>query len=182
MTDRGSDREAQRARFDPRFDPAFQPGYDPKNDPAIAARSGSRFAAPPSAFVDPRYEVAPSVTAATSAPASPAVSPPPATTVQREQTAQDQAADEAPARGVNPFVVVLWVVSAVFFAGGVMGLRALPGLEQAASSSPGASYFVLQVYAYGYPLLIALGLATATGLLFFHASRWTKRTRGDASA
>ena len=169
MTDRGSDT----SRFDPRFDPAFQPGYDPRNRPDVR---------PASPYSPTRPSPAPLVSAASPAAASPAVAEtvaaePVPVPIDEPAVAGDGPTDDgASGRTRNPFVVALWLVSAVFFAGGVGLLRTLPAIEEGVrTSSQSFDFFFLQALMIGSPMLIVLGLATATGVLFLHAMLWSKR-------
>jgi len=86
--------------------------------------------------------------------------------------------DAAPhARSANPFLLVLWVASALMVFGGV-GLFQWVGQLTAEAQRTGSApydYFLVQSLIFGAPLLMVLGVATATGILFVHAVRWRKR-------
>ena len=161
MTERGGDAR----RFDPRFDPAFQPGYDPRNDPAIAARSRSYSGSP-----HPVRPVRPEVIAPLP-PAEPQNVP--AEAIDEREVESESSATP----GVNPFLIALWVVSALFVVSGAGLLRWLPTAseELQTSTNPAFDYVVLTSIGIGAPLLIVLGLATAAGILFLHAARWKRR-------
>ncbi|MEO7123118.1 MAG: hypothetical protein ABI400_08400 [Lacisediminihabitans sp.] len=149
---------AEQAAFDPRFDPAFQRGYEPSAQ-APAKR-------PSSPELRPEELVGP---------------PPPAgpkpdgesRLIDPVQSAADDAPEER--QGINPYVVVLWVVGVVFALGGA-GLLFVGYLTFSASGSIGpaeiASLQALYALAntFGAPL-ITVGLATIAGLFFFSA--WT---------
>lgn len=180
MTDRGS----AASRFDPRFDPAFQPGYDPRNDPGADARAAK--SAPRSSYVErtvsqPQPQPQPSVTGLTpplpsaeqSSAAAEAAAP------DTSDPPQKSAADDGSAtEGANPFLVMLWIISALFIAAGIGLLQALPGYEQSLrTQSQSSGYLVIQAMLIASPILVALGLTTATAVLFVHAVRWRKRDR-----
>lgn len=96
----------------------------------------------------------------------------------RPRSARDAEADVPPvSAGRNPFVVALWVLSALFVLGGAALLQALPMLNQRAQSGTGIDsiYLFLQAALYGAPMLIVLGFATAALTLFFHALGWRRR-------
>jgi hypothetical protein len=143
--------------FDPRFDPAFQPGYDPsKHAPAAQHRPK-----------EPRRQVQ----------QQDEYIPPPAEEPARSPIASF--AEKPPVRrAVNPLVVLLWALSALFVVVGVYGLQ-LIGERVTALGANGsfgsADYYLLQAYTFGAPLLIVLGLATATGTVFLLAARWRGR-------
>lgn len=137
------------ARFDPRFDPAFQPGY----------------VAPPTSTSTTRPAQPPAVT-----------SPPPAVLPDVVSSVSEAVLEDvASARRLNPFVVALGVVSLSLVLGGLY--MVLHG-RQLYSSTGGVSefnYVTFQVVIYGAPLMIALGIATAIGILFLFATRWRSR-------
>ncbi len=84
----------------------------------------------------------------------------------------------APRSGTNPFLLALWGLSALFIVGGIALLRAIPGLEQdlatGSNDGGGVSFYTIFSLASAAPVLIGLGLATATGTLFLHAARWRR--------
>lgn len=138
------------ARFDPRFDPAFQPGYA---GPLASAPSAAQpdaaqpIAAPPTAL---RTVTAP----VTDVPA-----------VAAEEREEDHR--------TNPFIIALGAVSMVLILGGVYLLSLLQQMFAASQESQTAfDYTTFQALVYGAPLLIALGIATAIGILCMLASRW----------
>jgi hypothetical protein len=140
--------------FDPRFDPAFQPGYDPSKHAPAAPRRPKE----PRRQVQQQDEYIPPPT---DEPVRPAIT---------------SLHDGPPVRRVvNPLVIVLWALSALFVVMGIYGLQ-LIGERVTALGANGsfgsADYYLLQAYTFGAPLLIVLGLATATGTVFLLAARW----------
>ncbi len=139
--------------FDPRFDPAFQPGYDPTKH---AAQTRPRVS--PEHQTQQQDDYVPAVVDVT----------PRATPVEEPI---------AVVRTANPLLVALWVLSVLFVAAGVYGLRLIGDRVAALGANGGfggADYYLLQAYTIGAPLLIVLGLATATGTLFLLAARWRR--------
>ena len=149
------------ARFDPRFDPAFQPGYagpiaselpapQPVSAPAVAA-------APPTAL---------------------SAAPPPAMSAVAVPIPDLPTAEPADGRRVNPFVIGLGVVSIVLMLGGGYLITLLQQMFAASQGSQTTfDYATFQALVYGAPLLIALGVATAIGILFVSAVRWWRLQR-----
>ncbi|GAB3135541.1 hypothetical protein [Marisediminicola antarctica] len=82
-----------------------------------------------------------------------------------------------PTHSVNPFLLVLWVASALMVFGGVALFQWVGQLTAEAQRTGSApyDYFLVQSLIFGAPLLMVLGVATATGILFVHAVRWRKR-------
>ncbi len=80
-------------------------------------------------------------------------------------------------RSANPFLLVLWVASALMVFGGVALFQWVGQLTAEAQRTGSApyDYFLVQSLIFGAPLLMVLGVATATGILFVHAVRWRKR-------
>ncbi|GGK92174.1 hypothetical protein GCM10007382_10490 [Salinibacterium xinjiangense] len=91
----------------------------------------------------------------------------------------DTTADEpAEGRRVNPFVIGLGVVSVVLMLGGVYLITLLQQMFAAGQGSQTTfDYATFQALMYGAPLLIALGIATAIGILFISAVRWWRLQR-----
>ena len=149
-------------RFDPRFDPAFQRGYD---GPAPAT---GRSPAPRAEIISPPPSTtssAPTPRAATE-PASDAF-PFEAVDVRRPDLEDD---DEP--RRINPFLVVLGVVSLVLVGGGLYLVSRVRDLFAETQSSSDFDYVTLQVLMDAAPLIVVLGLAIAVGILFIFAVRW----------
>ncbi len=199
-----TDRSGETSRFDPRFDPAFQPGYDgaatrqrQRSDggapgqgiaDAVAATlldqsdAGPLSAGRPTAgqrAAGSQSDFAPSE-------AGPRPPGPPLPYAQAETgpgasggvDVDVEETDAAPpGRSTNPFLLVLWVASALMVFGGV-GLFQSVGQLTAEAQRTGSApydYFLVQSLIFGAPLLMVLGVATATGILFVHAVRWRKR-------
>ncbi|HEY0258985.1 MAG TPA: hypothetical protein VGC18_03965 [Lacisediminihabitans sp.] len=147
------------SRFDPRYDPAFQPGYRPEADGRTAVRRPAAQPAMPPAPPAPGQDPVSTV---------PPVAP--------ETQALDVEEAEPTARRVDPFLIALWAVSALFVVVGISLLSAMANrldrLSTSGSNSiSGSDYYLLQAYQTGAPLLIVLGLATATATLFFFVGR-----------
>ena len=198
MTDRSGDASS----FDPRFDPAFQPGYDgaaarrrqrPDNG---ASGQGKADASAPSrpdrrdadllsagrATTEQRAAGSQSEFAPSTSGHRPPGPPLPFAQPETEPGADggvDGSETDAvsPARSTNPFLLVLWVASALMVFGGV-GLFQSVGQLTAEAQRTGSApydYFLVQSLIFGAPLLMVLGVATATGILFVHAVRWRRR-------
>ncbi|HEY8914703.1 hypothetical protein [Lacisediminihabitans sp.] len=139
--------------FDPRFDPAFQPGYDP----IVHGR-------------EQRPPVEPNVERSERTP--PTVEPGQPIAVEEEPAAEPDA--ETTVRRPNVFLLALWVLSAIFIGTGLYLLRFISDRLDSLNTSGGggsSDYYLLQAYTMGAPMLIVLGLATATGTLFLFAAR-----------
>ncbi|HAM25947.1 MAG TPA: hypothetical protein DCP11_04375 [Microbacteriaceae bacterium] len=151
--------------FDPRFDPAFQPGYDPSVHGHAAPK--------PEATGAPTDRVER---------AQPRVVPEnrPARAESDPSTGSDADAFEPPPRRLNPFLLALWALSAAFIGLGLYLLRFIGDRLDSLNTVGGGNssdYYLLQAYTVGAPLLIVLGLATATGTLFLYAARGFHRAR-----
>jgi hypothetical protein len=154
--------------FDPRFDPAFQRGFDgtePRgrrqsraDEPRGSSRSLSDDSRGSSRSLSDRSETSPPQppAAPSAAPAEPAEHP------------------EAPG-GANPFVLALAVVSVALVAGGVWGVQAAREPFLRTDAAVDVDYSGLQMLMTFAPMSIALGLATAVGILFLYAVRWRRR-------
>lgn len=139
-----------RSNFDPRFDPAFQRGF----------RGGTQHAAP--APARPRETAA-----------APLPDREPTPTVQQlaqEQQFQDDAGEDAPRRGANPFLIALGALSILLILAGVTLLTRLESLF--ADSQSAFGFVVLQSLIFAAPIAIGLGAATGIGVLFVFAVRW----------
>ncbi|MBK4348439.1 hypothetical protein [Lacisediminihabitans changchengi] len=158
------------SEFDPRFDPAFQPGFDP-------ARHEPRSATSPRAQSQQQTD-AYQPAAPTTPPHVVAVDP--LTPAQRAPSADTGALTEASevVRRVDPYLVVLWVISAVLIGGGIYSLRLIGDRITALSASGdfgGPGYYLLQAFTIGAPMLVVLGIATAVGTVFLVAARGRPR-------
>ncbi|TXN30332.1 hypothetical protein [Lacisediminihabitans profunda] len=139
--------------FDPRFDPAFQPGYDP-------TLHGREQRPPVESNVDRSVRTAPLVE--------------PGQPIAVEEESAAAAEPETTSRRPNVFVVALWALSAVFIGTGLYLLRFISDRLDSLNTSGGggsSDYYLLQAYTMAAPMLIVLGLATATGTLFLFAAR-----------
>ena len=141
--------------FDPRFNPAFQRGYDgPLPDVAAPARE---------------------------IPSSPAraaaAEPTPLPRVEPQQEGIDDHFIESEVIGprrMNPFLIVLGIVSALLVGGGLYLVSQLRSMFEDTQSSSNFDFVTLQVLTAAAPLVICLGLATAIGVLFVFAVRWNR--------
>jgi hypothetical protein len=171
--------------FDPRFDPAFQRGFDgteprgrrrehpraddargsirsPGDDARGSSRSPGDDARGSSRSLSDRIE------------ASPPQAPVAATAAPTTTDAASPEHAEAPS-GVNPFVIALAVVSVALVAGGVWGVQAAREPFLRTDAAVDVDYSGLQMLMTFAPMSIALGLATAVGILFLYAVRWRRR-------
>lgn len=140
------------SRFDPRFNPVFQPGYDPSLDARMPVVPDH-----PPDFLD-----------------SPAVAP--ASTGEPELPfATADAVDELPiVRRVDPYLIGLWALSVAFVGLGLITVRIIADTINRLNTTGGGvsfDYNLVLVYTIAAPLLVFLGLATATGTLFLLAAR-----------
>jgi hypothetical protein len=147
--------------FDPRFDPAFQRGFSGADAPS---RLISRVPAP--AVAAPQVGLPPAAPVPAAVPVD-----------DRLSSDADVAADvDEPAR-FNPFIAVLGAVSLLLVAGGIWGVQTArePFLQTDAAAQ--ADYVGLQMLMTASPLAIALGVATAIGILFYFAVTWRRAPR-----
>ncbi|MCU1543473.1 MAG: hypothetical protein JWM50_1338 [Microbacteriaceae bacterium] len=176
MTTKDSD------EFDPRFDPAFQRGFE-----ATESRFRSR-AADPRATERPVAEQAPPPSSgrratppvesqqdgyALAQPVGPsAASRETAPTTGDGAAPTDGAVDDAAPTRPNPFLIALIVVSVALVAGGVWGVQAAREPFLNTDAAVNVDYSGLQMLMTFAPMAIALGIATAVGILFVYAIRW----------
>lgn len=166
---------AEQPEFDPRFHPAFQRGYEPpaQTTPKRPVRSEPRreeFVGPP-----PQAPAVPLVVAAPatkSAPASDQVHPIAGTPV-------------AESRGINPYIVILWIVGAVLTLGGtallfVGNFRAFTNNTDGPQEQLDAQRIYLLGTTFGGPL-VTVGLVTIAGLLALSAWRAGHRRQNATS-
>jgi len=176
------------SEFDPRFDPAFQPGFDPARH---AARSGEPVRSPqpqqqarshPQTPPQAQPQIQPQTPSADASPPAAPTSTPrvvavdPLTPAQPARAAEPLAPAEvyAAVRRVDPYLVVLWVISAVLVGTGIYSLRLIGDRITALTASGdfgGPGYYLLQAFTIGAPMLVVLGLATAVGTVFLLAAR-----------
>lgn len=139
-------------RFDPRFNPAFQPGYDPSvhaRPPVVPDR------APAPELIE--HPFPPESTPAVSAPAVAGVTGEPQSPVTRR---------------FDPYLVSLWALSLAFVAAGLLILRYIADrMDRLSATGSAFDYNLVLVYTIAAPLLVVLGLATATATLFLLAAR-----------
>ena len=166
------------SEFDPRFDPAFQPGFDPARHVARApapGRSSQKQQAPQNAQAA-QSPLTDAATPAVPTPTPRVVAVDPLTPAQPASAAEPIAPAEvyAAVRRVDPYLVALWVISAVLVGAGIYSLRLIGDRITALTSSGdfgGPGYYLLQAFTIGAPMLIVLGLATAVGTVFLLAAR-----------
>ena len=148
--------------FDPRFDPAFQRGF-----------SGERVRP---AVPRPRVEQAPTLPAS---PAAPPIGMPPAAAsddaVLSPSQIADAAAEAEPPRRLNPFLACLAVVSVALVAAGVWIIQMTRAPFEDGNGTANVDFVLLQVLGGLAPAAIALGIATAIGIVFVYAVDWQKR-------
>ena len=140
-------------RFDPRFNPAFQPGYDP----SVHARPS---AAPERTAVPELVEHPMPVMDAEPSP------------FRTEHP--DPGEDRPASRRFDPYLMGLWALSIVFVAAGLLTVRYIADRMDRLNTTAGTTAFdynLVLVYTIAAPLLVILGLATATATLFLLASR-----------
>lgn len=179
MTDSSTGDAGLDPRFDPRFDPAFQPGYDPRvHGHASEGPPGPRGDAarePVRESVDrigpPPVRAEADAARADGADAHETTDPAPAA-----ETTTSPLAAETPSsiRRFDPYLMTLWIVSAAFVAAGLLVVRYIADRLDTLNATGGGgtfNYYLLQVYTIGAPLLILLGVSTATGTLFVLAAR-----------
>lgn len=148
---------AKSDEFDPRFDPAFQRGFD--GQPVRAAQA--RPTAEP-------------------APAAPPIGLPPTTTAgddalrSTSQSADAAAATDLPRRP-NPFLVALAIVSVALVAVGVWIIQVARAPFDGNNAAANVDFVFLQILGGLAPAAIALGVATAIGVVFVYAVDWQKR-------
>jgi len=137
--------------FDPRFDPAFQPGFD--GAVVSAPTRKAKDAAPAQAALEQRSEAAERVV--TSSP-------------------DDEVVTEH-RRRPNPFLLALLAVSFALIAGGLGAAQSVSALFDTENISLELDYVSLEMVKIAAPLSVALGVATAIGVLFIYAVDWKKR-------
>lgn len=142
-------------RFDPRFNPAFQPGFDP-----------SQHARPPTAA---NRASAPELIE------HPLPPDPEGPVLDGESPAEvaGNLGEHLPlARRFDPYLAGLWALSLLFMAAGLLTIRYIADrMDGLTASGTAFDYNLVLVYTIAAPLLVILGLATATATLFLLASR-----------
>ena len=153
--------------FDPRFDPAFQRGFDgasASDAPRVVQRDARRAtpARPPEPGPTQPYVSAPAIGL-----------PPTRSDAADSEPADAAALDDRPRP--NPFLIALGVVSVALVAAGVWGIQAARAPFLATDAASTVDYVGLQILQFLSPVSIALGVATAIGILFVYAVGWQKR-------
>ena len=164
--------------FDPRFDPAFQRGFaDGAEQPTRqgSARSAVGRTPPQSRYAEP---VADGPVTGTRAPAGTRTVTPPApgapiTTPVSGPT--DDAAEADRERRPNPFLIALGALSVVLVAAGMWGVQTARAPFLGTNVATDVDFVGLQILQVLAPMSIALGAATAIGVLFVFAVDWQKR-------
>ena len=141
--------------FDPRFDPAFQRGFDGEglrtpSRPVDAATTAPPIGLPP-----------------TPTSAGEAVPSTPQTT--------DAAADDDRQPRRNPFLIALAVVSVALVVAGVWIIQIARAPFDGTNAAANVDFVFLQILGGLAPAAIALGVATAIGIVFVLAVDWQKR-------
>jgi hypothetical protein len=152
------------ANIDPRFDPAFQRGFE---GAVTTTRRRPTIGTPP--VLPAQATAARPVISAPSAPE-------PAAPQQESVLEETEVEADEPIRGVNPFVIVLWVVAVLLVIAGAYLTMWARTTFLTDSLSTNIDYVTIQIITYGSPLLVVLGLATGIGLMFLHAIAWKKRS------
>jgi hypothetical protein len=137
--------------FDPRFDAAFQRGFD---GPVTDAPPMSKLTATQSDV----ERAAPIVAIDGDDPSFVAADDP----------------NQVQPRKLNPFLVALGVLSVALIVGGIWAAQFARESFLTVNLSTDIDYVTLQMVIFGAPLAIAIGIATAVGLLFILAQRWRR--------
>ena len=159
--------------FDPRFDPAFQRGFasDAATPTAPQRSRPARAATPPlpEAASGPAPAQPPSVVGPAGA------SPSPAPLASSVAGAADAAADVEPETRPNPFLIALGVLSVALIAAGLWGVQTARAPFLGTNVATDVDFVGLQILQVLAPMAIALGAATAIGILFVYAVGWQRR-------
>lgn len=172
--------------FDPRFDPAFQRGFDGEVTSARRATPGIFAPKPPApAYVGtpPLRTEAPTLADSYRQAAPGGVAAPslerelgfPAEAAEYDETTAITEDYEEPRRSINPFLIALAVLAVALIAGGLWALQSLRSSFLTEDLATDVDYVTMQATLYGAPLAIALGVATALGVLFILATGWRRR-------
>ncbi len=150
--------------FDPRFDPAFQPGFSGEVvTPRAPRRDRDAHIVVPS-FAETAVQTA--VATPTRPPMADASEP------ADERTESDQSERR---RRPNPFLLALIAVAAALIVGGLGAAQSIRSLFDTENISVELDYMSLEMIKFAAPLAVALGVATAIGVLFIYALDWKKR-------
>lgn len=159
--------------FDPRFDPAFQRGFADGAEQSTrqgAARSAVGRTQPQSRYAEP--VAGPRAPAGTTTAAPPVPGAPITTPVSGPA---DDAADADRERRPNPFLIALGALSVVLVAAGMWGVQTARAPFLGTNVATDVDFVGLQILQVLAPMSIALGAATAIGVLFVFAVDWQKR-------
>lgn len=194
---------ANEQQFDPRFDPAFQrgfggtpeqpgaPGQIGSPEQAGASEqgwaasgtgsaplgSGRRSAAPVVQQVAPPTPVRES-------PPAPASAVPPAARPDAVRADEPSIADDAEEdhrQWANPFLIALAVAAVALVGTGLWMFQAAREPFLGTNATSQADYAMLTLLLDLAPLLLALGAATAVGIVFFFAIDWQRRAQRRAN-
>ena len=156
--------------FDPRFDPAFQRGFASDGAPqSPAPRRGDKRQNRPAQASPPPVPDAP-----VSSPATTSLSSAPLTSSPVSGVA-DAAADPEPDSRPNPFLIALGVLSVALVAAGIWGVQTARAPFLGTNVATDVDFVGLQILQVLAPMAIALGAATAIGILFVYAVGWQRR-------
>lgn len=167
-------------RIDPRFNPAFQRGFEGEPAPLPSSQrqpvgtvpANERYAAP---TVVNEKQVAPMPQHPAPQHSAAQPSAPPAQHPS-EHFDSESALDEAPAVGVNPFLIGLLVVAAALIGAGIYLLQWSRELMNGSQ----VDFVLAQTVIYAVPIAIGLGVATAIGVAFVYAVRWRRSNTGQS--
>ena len=150
------------ARFDPKHDARYQRGYE-AGAPADADASDPSAIRSPAAASQPADSVGPADVGSVPAPDA------------------DEPLDQFEPR--NPFIIALWIIGPALIIGGlILQMRTIfatyfsSGFAGSSSAEVPTEMVMQQLIWTLAPAMIATGLATVVGLLFFHALRWRSRS------
>jgi len=154
--------------FDSRFDPAFQRGFDG----SVAEVRPLAVPPPTPAPVDFDRFAATVAAASTTQPAA-------ASETATERASATEADDDAEldddeSRGLNPFVLALAALSVVLIGGGIYAAQSVSASYADDAVMSSLDYVTFSLIIYSVPLAVALGVATAIGVLFMLAARWNR--------
>ena len=156
--------------FDPRFDPAFQRGFASDGAPqSPAPHRGDQRQNRPAQASPPSVPAAP-----VSSPATTSLSSAPLTSSPVSGVA-DAAADPEPDGRPNPFLIALGVLSVALVAAGIWGVQTARAPFLGTNVATDVDFVGLQILQVLAPMAIALGAATAIGILFVYAVGWQRR-------
>lgn len=163
-------------QFDPRFSPAFQRGY-PASDLASAPAVPVPGPAVPEVAAQPAVLPAVLPNPAVRDNAAAVQSPPSVLAAPSASAASPSA--PAPRAGDpvrNPFLIALGIIAVVFIAAGIgLFVQAGSAFDDPGNIRSSGGYMTLTATMQTAPILALLGAATAIGVLFVFAIRWSGR-------